>query len=89
MLIHPYLMGGHLVSNHPGFCVKTHRIVCNMDPRKCHPRVHFQRDTMKGNIHDYLHTAFWHTEKCSRSYTYLLYTQEDIVQNIRCKLFFL
>lgn len=49
MLILSYLKDEYWVSNHPRFCVNTHRNVHNMDQRKYHPHVHFQRDTIEGN----------------------------------------
>lgn len=51
MSITSYLKDEHWVSNPPGFCVNTHKNVCNTDPRKYHPHVHFHRDTTKRHIH--------------------------------------
>lgn len=87
--ISTYLTDGRRVSNHPGSCVNSHRSECSTDQRKYRPRGRFRSGTVRWERVQVTPrgdrrrgTAIWNS-----TFTDLLYTQENIIQNICCKLF--
>lgn len=88
-LISSYLTDARMVSNHPGSCVNSHRSECSTDRRKYRPRGHFRSGTVRSESVQVTQRG----DRCGGStiwnspFTHLLYTQENIIQNICSKLF--